>query len=123
MSELAITGDLVSRSKGILLRHWGVYLGGDQVLHNSPECGEHVSGLDEFASGHEVQIHPVASEKRPWVIESALKVLANPKGYDIFRNNCEHTANRIVIGQACSPQLRLVLVVLAVGILLRAYKA
>lgn len=123
MNQKAKAGDLVSRRKAIVFQHWGVMLDERNVLHNSPAHGEHVTSIEEFAAGHEIVVHPVAPEQRPWVIENACKVLSNPKAYDIFSNNCEHTANRIISGQAYSPQLRLVLAILAIGLLIRANKA
>lgn len=123
MSGSVSAGDLVSRRKGILFRHFGVYLGSGRVLHNFPGRGEHVSTLAEFGVGGVIQVHPVTAEKRQWVLRNAYAVLANPQGYELFTNNCEHTVNRIANGSNRSPQLQVVIICLIMIALVRAGSA
>lgn len=111
-------GDVISRPKGIVLRHYGIVLLNGCVLHNTPSEGEHASTASEFAAGHEPRLHPVRGEMRAWVLHNASAVLANPRGYDLFVNNCEHTVTRILTGEPSSSQLQACTTILAsVGVI------
>jgi hypothetical protein len=50
-------GDLVSRPKAPGLRHVGVVVGFDTILHNLPGKGEHLSTVQEFSSGRLITVN------------------------------------------------------------------
>lgn len=96
-------GDVIARRKGVVL-HIGVVLAPNEVLHNTPERGEHVSSLDEFAAGRRVRLVRAACTQ-----SRARASTARPRAgrsYNLFTHNCEHTASRVVQGRSESPQLR-----------------
>lgn len=110
-------GDIVARAKNLgLMEHVGVFLGAGLVAENSPERGEHLSTLAEFAEGKPIRVHS-GNGNTLEVLRRAKKVLDNPEPYDVLRNNCEHTASKIVQGYAKSPQLMAALVILFVFML------
>ena len=96
-------GDVVARRKGPVM-HKGVVLADGRILHNTPGRGEHVSTMDEVAAGRSV--HMV---RRTSVRSRARAYRAQPRPesrYNLFTNNCEHTASRVAHGREESPQLR-----------------
>jgi len=114
-NSLAI-GDFLTRPKALgFIEHVGVYLGSNAVATNTPEKGEHVTTLQEFASGQPVKVqrtnaNPVA------VTVNAQKILSNPKRYDLFARNCEHTAHEIIHGIAKSPMLAVLGILALIGV-------
>ncbi len=96
-------GDIIGRRKGIVL-HKGVYLGAGQVLHNTPGRGEHVTSLEEFADGKRVTLVRAACDESRHRAASAAP--RSDRRYNLFTHNCEHTASRVTLGRAESPQLR-----------------
>ena len=107
-------GDLIKRPKYLgLTNHVGVVVGHDQVLHNTPERGEHVSTIREFARGLPVEV--VATGANPAdIFANASAILADPKKYDLFQRNCEHTASETVYRRSISPQLTSAFVVMGI---------
>jgi hypothetical protein len=106
----------VSRKKLGILRHPGVLLPSGKVAHNTPRRGEHISTVEEFADGEDVIIDFVVPEsERQAVLNRILTAVAAPQRYDLFQNNCEVYANRMLARQPISPQLRFA-VFLAVGV-------
>lgn len=97
-------GDFLKRDKG-LHDHVGVAWFDGRVLHNSPFRGEHLSSIEEFAAGRPVRVRPTAAVRREHVLANGMKVLRAPRGYHLWRNNCEHTAHYVVHGRPSSPQL------------------
>ena len=116
-SYLAI-GTLLLRPKFLaIIQPQGVVVGHNAVLHNTPDKGEHVSTFGEFASGQPV--HASASEADPCeVTNRARQVLSNPRPYDLFARNCQHTASALIRGVAKSPWIAMgvILVLVIVGI-------
>ena len=97
---------LVSRPKLVLLRHIGVMLPDGRVAHCMPERGEHVSSIEEFASGRDVKIERViAPESQLSTLQRIGAAMAAPSPYQLFTNNCENFANRCIGARAESPQL------------------
>lgn len=92
------SGDIVARRKGVVL-HKGLVIGDDQVLHNTPWRGEHLSSLQDFARGK--RVHREATGQ-----SVGADALLPQRPYHLLRNNCEHTVYRAAAGQAHSPQLR-----------------
>lgn len=99
-----LTGDLLMRAKWLnFVNHTGVAISPNRVLHNTPEKGEHVSTLEEFSQGKQVEVQRTGADPLA-VSQRAQKVLANPQKYDPISRNCEHTANEVAQGRAKSPQ-------------------
>ena len=98
-------GDVLKRRKGVgLITHFGVVVGDNLILQNTPGKGEHAVTLKEFSAGGQIavnrsNVHPNAIAHR------ASSLLQNPQKYDVFRNNCEHTVTKVVEGRAVSPQI------------------
>ncbi|MEJ2132797.1 MAG: hypothetical protein P8Y95_14525 [Gammaproteobacteria bacterium] len=98
-------GDIVSRRKGPF-RHMGIVVGHDQILHNTPLRGEHLSDLNDFSKGKPVRVaHGVSRSLAEATARVHLE--AGPRGYNPLTNNCEHTVSRIAEGRAHSPQLKM----------------
>lgn len=98
-------GDIVSRRKGPF-RHVGIVVGYDQILHNTPLMGEHLTDADGFSKGNPVRVEygiPSAEARQSAIAHRA----SRPRGYNPLTNNCEHTVNRIASGHAHSPQLQM----------------
>jgi hypothetical protein len=98
-------GDLLVRPKaGGLINHIGVLVAHNTVLQNTPDKGEHLATVGEFAAGAPVKV--VSTGAHPSVVVArAREILARAKAYNPFARNCEHTASEAVGGIAKSPQL------------------
>jgi hypothetical protein len=97
---------------GGFINHIGVLLSNGLVAHNSPEKGEHIGTLDEFAKGQNVTVIAPVNESAAQQAQLALRqVRVTPKRYDAVNNNCEHFANRILGKPAESPQLQAILAI------------
>lgn len=97
-----LPGDIVSRRKGLVM-HKGVVLEDGRVLHNSPFIGEHISTEAEFRAGKRLHVTRLKQRYRHRALRAAAEL--EPRGYNLFTNNCEHTAHRTTSGRAKSPQL------------------
>lgn len=101
-NDLSI-GDILYRRKGIVM-HLGIYLGNALILHNTPKKGEHQVDFDTFANGKAV--YAQATDMPPsQVIDKAQQILASPADYQLFKRNCEHTANDLLKDNPNSAQL------------------
>ncbi len=110
-------GDIVSRRKGPF-RHIGIVVGDDEILHNTPLRGEHLSSTRAFAKGKGVCVEYQDTQGRSRVVKSAKAHLeSGTRSYNPLTNNCEHTVNRITTGRAHSPQLQLCLTAIGTGVL------
>jgi len=96
-------GDIVSRRKGFVM-HKGLVMADGRVLHNSPFRGETRVSMDEFAAGKRVYVEHQETDVRSRALRRA--ETHAPSGYDLLRNNCEHTVHRLTTGRAHSPQLQ-----------------
>ena len=105
-------GEFLRRRKGPVM-HTGVSLGDGRVLHNTPGRGEHVSTLEEFAKGKTLRVSPGSADARMRIQALDEDELQRP--YNLFLNNCEHTASRVTAGQPSSPQLKKVAVEALIG--------
>jgi hypothetical protein len=77
-----------------------------RVIHNTPEKGVHISSVDEFSGGKKVSVVKQKANNRIKAIVKAIFVYFEKKPYNMFKNNCEHTASKILHDKAESPQLR-----------------
>ena len=97
-------GSEVRRRKGPA-EHVGIYLADDYVLQNTPERGEHATTIEGFTQGQIVT--PTKIDMPLDELYARVKaVLANPRPYNLFTNNCEHTVTRVLEGETCSRQLQ-----------------
>jgi len=121
MNTLAI-GDLVMRPKLLgIIQHIGVIVGLNSVLHNTPEKGEHLSSLQEFAGGETVWGTRVGAEPVS-VLSRVQKILTSPRAYDALNRNCEHTASEVTTGKATSSTVTWIAIAFLVGVALWLYK-
>src|SRR6266480_6451736 len=98
-------GDFVTRPKLLgFVSHIGVILGPNSILQNNRQKGEHVSTLEEFAEGEQIQVKRTGANAAS-VLTRVRMILRKAKPYDAVARNCEHTANEAVYGKAVSPQL------------------
>jgi len=114
-------GDILTRPKFPGVDHMGVFAGNNLVCHNTPDKGEHISTVQEFADGQPMKVQRTGADASK-TIPRINQRLANPKRYDLFRRNCQHTANEIVYGVAKSPIVAAILFALALllaGMLVR----
>ena len=116
--------DVVSRPKSAfdLIAHKGIVVGFDAVFHNTPERGEHISTLREFANGKRVSIikrHPHPAQRHA-ILRRIRQQLAAPRGHDVFGYNCEHSVSRVLGLPAQSEQLRTWLAFAAIATLAMA---
>lgn len=96
-------GDILYRRKGMVM-HVGVYIGNELILHNTPKHGEHSTDFDTFANGKTVfaKATQLPSDQ---VIKNASEILSSPEQYQLFKRNCEHTANGVIRQNPASDQL------------------
>ncbi len=86
-------------------KHVCSYLGNNLVLHNHRDRGEEVITVDGFAEGKKIKVKAGKVPDVAMFLNRVQDVLANPKPYKIFSNNCEHTVSRVRNGVPSSPQL------------------
>lgn len=102
-------GDILTRPKALgFVQHTGVALGPNAIFENTPGKGERLSSLQEFAAGKPIQVRRTGADPSA-VMDRCRRALANPKKYDIFSRNCEHSAFEVISGLAKSPQLWFIL--------------
>lgn len=114
MTYTPTVGDLLMRPKALgIVEHVGIIVGADAVYHNTPERGEHVSSVAEFAAGKPV--NAVATGVEPAsVLNRVQGALSRPKKYCPVTRNCEHSVSEVLLGIAKSPQLLGIIVPLAI---------
>jgi len=110
-------GDIVRRPKklGILtVMHEGVVVGLNQIFHNSPGKGEHITTLQEFAEGQKVEVTRTGADSLG-LIARVKRMLTSPKAYSLFSRNCQHTSSEAVTGKPKSSSVeKFALVILIV---------
>jgi hypothetical protein len=110
-------GDIVSVQKGPFT-HVGVVVP-TGIFQNSPNSYERIVSWQEFSQGKPVKITHTNSEA--WlIIHRVEKLLAAPRAYNAFTQNCEHTVNEVVYGESNSPQLGTAFVGTLLGVALVA---
>lgn len=98
---------VISRQATANLRHLGVLLPDGQVAHCTPQRGEHISTVEEFANGQDVKIERSVPAEKYWpTLQHLLSALCAPKAYHLVTNNCEIFANRVTGEKEESPQLQ-----------------
>jgi hypothetical protein len=106
-------GDVLMRPKCFgFVQHRGVFLGGNAVITNTPDRGEHLATVDEFSAGERITPHRSGANPLD-VLARGQRILAHPRKYDPIFRNCEHTASELTDGKAKSPSLTFVVVLAA----------
>lgn len=104
MNSKLKAGDLLYRTKGIV-EHSGVYIGNNEVLHNSPTNNTEIVKLSEFAEGKNVKvIYQLVKDKEELLARMKMLTSKETK-YQWFANNCEQVSYLIIRGKKHSPQI------------------
>ncbi|MEW8051106.1 MAG: hypothetical protein AB2809_12075 [Candidatus Thiodiazotropha sp.] len=85
--------------------HVGVYCGNGKVLHNHWKNGTEIVSLQEFCGDRKIMVLSSGVKDVTAFFNRVNNVLANARPYDVFKNNCDHTASFVREGVASSPQL------------------
>lgn len=117
-------GDLIRVSR-FLHSHVGIYVGGQNVVHNDKGGGVVVLGtLAQFSGGRLIQLHKAATGntfERQAIANRAFALLG--RKFNLWTFNCEHAATWAQSGKAESPQLQgfavFALLILGLGLLAR----
>lgn len=94
MNNSLSPGDIIYRNKAYAYNHYGIYVGNNQVFHNTPLKGEHFSTLGEFLNGEKLEIKPSTYQERLKRLEN-IKAKPVLQDYSLFTNNCEHTVTSL----------------------------
>jgi uncharacterized protein YycO len=97
-------GDMLT-SERLGYQHTATYIGNGNVVTNTPTRGEHICSLQEFADGREVRAVPVSQALRDAVYWNQRAILSDPRPYNLFNNNCEHTVHKLYGLPPRSPQV------------------
>ena len=80
-----------------LITHHGIYVGGNEVIHYSPDCkGKikiHRVSLEKFADGREIRCLSEAESPLKYSRQEAVRRAfhrVDEQDYDLFGNNCEN---------------------------------
>ena len=66
-------------------KHVGVYVGDNRVFHNSPECGEVLTSVSEFAKGREINVTKQGVNDISGFFSRLRQSMCNPKNYNIVK--------------------------------------
>jgi hypothetical protein len=102
-------GDILTKRKLLgMIEHYGVVIGHNTVLHNTPGRGEHAVTIDEFVEGQAIEVKPTGAD--PTVVSArGREILAKPQRYHPAKRNCQHTVFEAIYGVAKSPTATLLL--------------
>jgi|ERR1700690_1227003 hypothetical protein len=104
--------------------HWGVLFQGNLVAHNTPERGEHVSTLQEFAPAGKFRVvRHVPPEHFQASMRRIQETVQSPQSYHATNNNCQTFANRVTGEAPRSPAVEGVGWLALAGILVYALAA
>jgi len=100
-----IPGAVLTRPKaGGLVEHEGLYLGNGQVFHNTPERGDHISTLSEFARNQRIRIRRTEGRLVPAALIRARQLAWMNRRYDVATYNCQHSVRKALGCTVESPQ-------------------
>ena len=116
-NPIPFPGDIIYTDRG-LYKHYGVYVGGGQVIHFAGPKGHEINAsmadiiktsIPEFLKGGKLFIQPDRT-KNPLpayeIIQRAESAVGKCKGeYNLVINNCEHFANWCRYGKPVSKQV------------------
>ncbi len=98
-------GDKIAIKKGLLIIHYGIYIGQNRVIDNSAACGAvKERTLAEFRGGRKVYRIQHNSGYLPNEIVARAKAQTG-KVYKVLSQNCEHFVNDILHGKSFSTQV------------------
>lgn len=107
MKYLPQVGDMLFRPKmNGFIEHEGIVVGPDLVLDNTPEKGEHLGTITEFAAGEKVRVQRTNANQSD-VMRRAQQVLSRRKNYNAAFRNCQHTVSEVLTGTAQSATVAL----------------
>lgn len=85
------------------VQHPGVVVGPNQEVQNTPERGEHIAPVEEFARQRPVRM--LRTSANPVVVRTRTQqALQQPRGYDQILDNCEHTVTKALNGKPQNQQ-------------------
>jgi hypothetical protein len=97
---------VISRLKAGAWKHVGILLPDGRVVHCAPGRGEHVSSIEEFAMGHDIDIiEEIPRHLHGAILKSIAGSIRTPQGYHATTNNFEMFVNRVLGRSAHSSQL------------------
>ncbi len=105
MHPILKAGDLLYRRKGFV-QHAGVYLGTDQVLHNSPSSNVEITDFNTYSNGKAVKVINIDHGNLHALKARLHQILSADNLYRLTHCNCEHIANFLIHGRAYSPQIQ-----------------
>ncbi|MCL1077042.1 hypothetical protein D5R81_03915 [Parashewanella spongiae] len=109
-------GDLLYRSKGIV-QHVGVFLGGNKVLHNSPDCNTAIVSLEKFSADKPIKVVRRSIKEPEFFKQRIDYALTIEKTYNPFSYNCEQLATYVVEGNSQSKQIVGTVIGSAIGLI------
>lgn len=101
-----IPGSKLYHTKGAV-RHVGVVLLYDRILHITPSLGVVLTDYHGFSQGHSVthRIPEISVDYQAMEVR-AQELLNNNPGYQWWAFNCEHLVSYVLTGKKVSTQLR-----------------
>lgn len=97
-------GDKLYRSKSFV-EHSGVYLGNNQVVHNSPSNHTEIVELEKFADGKPIKVISNRHTDESGLKARVQMMLSKETKYHLFSHNCEQVSNLLLTGKKYSPQI------------------
>jgi len=110
-------GYLLYRSKAFA-QHTAVYIGNNQVFHNSPSAGIEIVSYAEYAEGKQVKVIATDMNNREMLVERLQSIMNEGSSYQLLGNNCEHIANLLINGRKYSPQIQATVFGVLIGALI-----
>lgn len=103
------------------IRHVGVYLGNNRVIHNSKRTNQVVTeDLETFASGHTIKFCPPKQTFDQNDFYNKAEQIVGQK-YSVSRFNCEHLASYLLGGKVSSPQWTSTMTSAGIGFLIGTF--
>lgn len=96
----------VLRTPKFPVNHYGIYIGKNQVIDNSPTGnGVSIRSLQEFSGNNHIHVHesPLTLDIGAERVKRASSFLGTP--YRLLSQNCEHFYTEIINGKPKSPQV------------------
>lgn len=91
--------------KGIV-KHIGIYLGGEEVAHNAPGKGVVIDTVANFANGREISWCRNGGISIQLLMERFREFHDRNQEYGFLQNNCEQLSSFLETGKVDSPQVK-----------------
>lgn len=104
MNSKLKAGDLLYRTKGIV-EHSGLYMGNNEVFHNSPTNNIEVVKMSDYAEGKPVKVIYQTVADREDLLARMQMLTSKETKYQWFANNCEQISYLLIRGKKHSPQI------------------